>query len=253
MTDRLVEAIACARRPPPGPGLFVIFEGVDGAGKTTACSALAARLAERSIDFLVVNTLNHSFRDPLLSEAADYTGRIVLRASTGSCPPVPLTLAAADALRYTLLFEGAVGPALARGQLVLADSWAYKRLVKNALALARQRPDEPRAEQWLAGLFAPALREDICLFVDTPLTVAFARKARETTVSEVGVGGGSASERESFIEYQRTIRHRLRGLANALGWRRLELRPDATPTDVAVAALDVLSEDPRFPGPVQAS
>lgn len=253
MIERLADALAAARRPPEGRGLFAVFEGIDGAGKTTACSALCARLAEASVDFVLVNTLNHGFRDPLLSEATDYAGRIVLRASAASVPPVPLTLAAADALRYTLLYEGAVRPALERGQLVIADSWAVKRVVKNALELARVRPDEEGVEQWLAALFAPALREHACLFLNPPVELAAARKAGEATPWEVGLDAGDRDEHAAFVAYQGRVGSALDALADRLGWRRLDVTAGATPDAVAAAALTVLAADPRSPSPLEAA
>lgn len=242
---RLANALRRTRVPPSENGLFVVFEGIDGAGKTSAASALCARLAAGSVDFVVANKLNHSFRDPLLSEAADYAGRIVLHCSARSVLPVPRAVAAADALRFTLLYEGAVRPALERGQLVLADAWSYKRILKNAVELSRSVDGEDYVD-WLGTLFGPSVAEDVCLLFDLPVAVAASRKTGMMTRSELGPGADDSAEEAGFTTYQVTLRRQLRQLAEVLNWTEISISPDASPDEVAALALDVITAEARF-------
>jgi thymidylate kinase len=224
--------------------MFVVFEGVDDAGKTSAANALCSMLAERAVDFLVVNKLNHSLRDPVLSEAVDYAGRIVRHCSMRSVPRVPLTVATADALQCMLLYEGSVRPALERGQLVVADAWSYKQIVKNALELNISAADETYLE-WIAVLFGPSLREHVCVFFDVPIEVATVRKGGGMmTATELRPGADKAA---ADAEYQRILREHLRKLAEFLGWTVLPIRAGATPEDAAAIAFDVVARNPRFP------
>jgi dTMP kinase len=103
----------------PGRGRLITIEGLDGAGKTTVATALAARLAERGIDVTML-------REPGGVPAAERIRALVK-------DPEARIGARAEALLYAAaraqLVEEAIEPSLAAGTWVLLD-----RFVDSSLA-----------------------------------------------------------------------------------------------------------------------
>lgn len=93
------------------PGRFVVLEGPEGAGKSTLAAALSARARAEGLDLVAV-------REPGGTPAAEAARAILLDHAhdVGPASELFLVLAArADLVRRV------IRPALARGQLVLAD------------------------------------------------------------------------------------------------------------------------------------
>ncbi len=122
--------------PSQTAGRFIIFEGGEGAGKSTQLKTLCARLRERGL--VLVQT-----REPGGSPGAEALRNLLLQGDTGRWSPVSETLmmyaARADHL------ETVIRPALGRGEWVVCDRFS----------------DSSRAYQGAGGGVAPAFIETI--------------------------------------------------------------------------------------------
>ncbi len=147
-------------RPHAHPGLFVTFEGGDGAGKTTQAALLEAWLADRGRT--VVRT-----REPGGTEVGVLIRDIVLHHRGDVAPRAEALLYAADRAHHVATV---VRPALERGDVVIQDRyldssvayqgagrvlgrdevrdlslWATERLLPDLTVLLDLAPDAARA------------------------------------------------------------------------------------------------------------
>ena len=94
-----------------GPGCLVVFEGGEGAGKSTQLRRVAAHLAARGIP-------HATFREPGGTPAGDRIRDLLLHADVDLVPEAEAALFAASRAQ---LVRTALRPALARGEVVLLD------------------------------------------------------------------------------------------------------------------------------------
>jgi len=106
------------------PGLFLVFEGVEGAGKTTHLRRLSRRLDRAGIAHLVV-------REPGGTPAGERIRSIVLDRESELFPETELLLILAARAEFV---RRVVRPALARGELVLADRYDLSTLAYQGAA-----------------------------------------------------------------------------------------------------------------------
>ena len=100
-------------RPAEGPGLFIVFEGVEGAGKSSQLQAVSERLRESGVDHLLV-------REPGGTMVGERARGLVLDPGLEMCAEAEMFLyltARAEFVRRLVL------PALEQGRLVLADRY----------------------------------------------------------------------------------------------------------------------------------
>jgi dTMP kinase len=115
-----------------GPGLFITFEGGEGAGKSTQIARLEARLKWQGADVLVT-------REPGGTPEAEAIRAVIVSGHVGRWSPVAETLLI-NAARDSHLQER-IRPALERGAIVLCDRFM----------------DSTRAYQGAAGGVEPVL------------------------------------------------------------------------------------------------
>lgn len=148
-----------------GPGLFVSFEGGEGAGKSTQIRLLAEALRGLGHDVIVT-------REPGGSPGAEALRHVLL---SGAAEPFGIRMEA-------LLFAAAradhlacfVRPALARGQVVLCDrfvdsSRVYQGVTGNL---------EPQLMEVLERVSVAGTMPDLTLILDLPASVGLDRARR---------------------------------------------------------------------------
>lgn len=140
----------------PGPGKFIVLEGLDGAGTTTQARLLGERLAAHGPVWV---TWEPSDRP---------AGRIIRRILAGEMRTDPQALAllfAADRLDHVYGPEG-IAEHLRRGTSVVCDRYYIS-------SLAYQTLDAPFS--WVWRINSRALRPDMTVFVDVPVAECLAR------------------------------------------------------------------------------
>jgi dTMP kinase len=174
--------------------MFIVIEGLDGAGTTTQLSRLQARLE-------AVGHTVHPTREP----TAGPVGRLI-RQTLQRVPeaPAPATLPWMFAADRADHLHREIEPALARGEVVLSDRYLHS-------SLAYQSLQQPLDEVW--ALNASFRVPDLTLFVEVPVAESLRR---------IAARGG---ERELFEEEERLVAirdsyhrviERLRGRGDAI-------------------------------------
>ena len=203
-------------------GVFITFEGGEGAGKSTQLRRLADRLAASGRE--VVAT-----REPGGSEGAEAVRALLVEGSADRWSPMAETLllyaARADHL------ERLIRPALARGAVVISDRFA----------------DSTRAYQGAAGGVAPGFidtverevlgetRPDLTLIPDLPAERGLERAA--------GRGGAEARFESKGLAFHQRLREGFLAVAAAEPGRCVVIDADRSVEQVAVAvtgAVDAL-------------
>ena len=142
-------------------GRFIVFEGIDGAGKTTHIALLADWL--RAQGRRVVTTA-----EPTGGES----GRMLRRALSGAVPSTPCELAALfvlDRIRHNTDPADGVEAHLSAGEDVICDRYYYSTLAYQG---SETDPD------WVArmNLDCPQIcRPDLCIFLDLTPEESLAR------------------------------------------------------------------------------
>lgn len=178
---------------------FIVFEGIDGAGKTTQARALVARLRRQGRRVQLV-------REPGSTGLGERVRRILLSRKTSLVPQAELLLFAAA--RAQLVGE-VVRPLLDAGVMVIADrftpsTWAYQGSGRGLSA---------EALRCLEEIVTHGLEPDLVFLLDVPAEVALQRKG--VLLDRV--------EREG-LAFLESVRQRYHALAEATParWRVLD-------------------------------
>jgi dTMP kinase len=160
---------------------FIVFEGIDGAGKSTQIALLRASLAERGISCAVT------------VEPTDLpSGRELRRALSGSLPKTPIEMAemfAADRVAHNMDSETGIEKMLSDGLTVISDRYYYSSLAYQGATLgyetvAALNLDNPQIR-----------RPDLCIFLDlTP----------EKSLERIGKRGEQTEIYENFDYLSKT-------------------------------------------------
>lgn len=136
-----------------GRGLFVVFEGGDGVGKTTQLDLLCARLKQDGYDF--VRTF-----EPGDTTAGQQIRTIVLSPATGDLAPrAEALLYAADKAHHLYTV---VEPALDRGAIVVCDRYVDSMLAYQGAGRILDVDEVERIARWATG----DLRPDLTILLD---------------------------------------------------------------------------------------
>lgn len=201
------------RRAPRTPGVFVVLEGLDGAGTTTQLERLGSALRARGHSVLTTREPSDGPIGTLLRQAL--TGRLVLPQGRG--PLTQDTLALLFAADRADHLASQVTPALEAGSVVLCDRYVLS-------SLAYQGKDLPMA--WVADINLRARAPDLTLFIEVDVATASRRRA---------VRGGPEELFEAE-EAQRKIARRYRDAVEFRGGRERIVRVDGTQPVEAVTA-----------------
>lgn len=141
-----------------GPGLFVTFEGGDGAGKTTQASMLEEWLTARGRD--VVRT-----REPGGTEVGVRIREIVLHHRGHIAARAEALLYAADRAHHV---ETVVQPAIARGDVVIQDRYLDSSVAYQGAGRVLDADDVRALSLWATGGLLP----DLTVLLDLDPTAA---------------------------------------------------------------------------------
>lgn len=144
--------------------MFVVFEGPDGSGKTTAIRAVADAFRERGVTVLCT-------REPGGSEAAEAMRNLLMQ-DTMRDAPVLSQLLLICAARVAHLRQS-IEPALARGELVLCD-----RYVDSSYVYQCEIGQLPSTTLDELNRVLAIRHPDLRLFFDLPPEVAMTRIAQ---------------------------------------------------------------------------
>lgn len=151
-------------------GLFIVLEGVDGAGTTTHTKILEEALKARGLPV-------HATREPsdgpvgmLLRQIL--TNRVVVPGLNGPRPPSWSTMAllfAADRLDH---LEAEIVPNLMDGVTIISDRYDYSSIAYQSLTGG----GEPQTVEWVKQINLHARRPDLVVVLDLPPKVSAERR-----------------------------------------------------------------------------
>jgi dTMP kinase len=161
-----------------GDGLFVVFEGIDGAGTTTQCERYAARLRAR-------RRLVHVTREPSTGPVGSMirlalTHRLSL--PTTHQAQVMALLFAADRLDHV---ASEVDPHLRDGYVVLSDRYDLSSLAYQSTTASESEEESAGAVSWIRELNRHARRPDVTLVLNVSPDVAAARRRSRGGAAEL--------------------------------------------------------------------
>ncbi len=147
-------------------GLFISFEGTEGAGKSTQQKYFCVYLKDRGIPYLFT-------REPGGTSFGNLVRKNLLNPNLTIVPKAELFLFLADRAQHV---EETIRPALERGQIVVCD-----RYIDSTLAYQ----GGGRGMNWgflekLNDLSTDSLKPDLTLVFDLPVHEGFKRKYRNT-------------------------------------------------------------------------
>jgi dTMP kinase len=148
-------------------GVFIVFEGIDGSGKSTHIRLLFRDLQRRGFDVL-------GTAEPTRTGIGRFIRESIQDPSSQMAPEVEALLFAADRLNHV---KRVIEPALAAGRVILSD-----RYVHSSLAYQGERGLDL---EWirLINRFAP--RADLSIYLDIPPEIGVKRmQRRKKTVFE---------------------------------------------------------------------
>ncbi|HZV25123.1 MAG TPA: dTMP kinase [Acidothermaceae bacterium] len=143
-------------------GLFVAFEGGEGAGKSTQSKLLASWLTERGYE--VVAT-----REPGATPIGRRLRQLLLDPDSGEIAPrAEALLYAADRAQHVATV---IRPALARGAVVVSDRYIDSSLAYQGVGRSLSTGEIERLSQFATS----GLRPDVTVLLDVPVTDGLAR------------------------------------------------------------------------------
>jgi len=207
---------------PKQRGAFIVIEGLDGAGTTTQCAAIAARLRAEGRKVVITREPSDGPVGTLIRQALVHRLRL-----PGGEPLTPATLAllfAADRVDHV---ASEVDPALEAGAIVLSDRYLLS-------SLAYQGADLPLS--WVAGINSRARVPDLTLFLAVDTSLAEQRRGERGGREELYES--REAQRKIAKAYRKAIKLRM-----GAGEKIVELdgsRPVAKITQAALAHLRAL-------------
>ena len=188
-------------------GLFVVFEGGEGAGKSTQVQRLAAVIAERGHEVVVT-------REPGATPVGRRIRQLLLDPETSLSPRAEALLYAADRAQHVATV---VRPALERGAIVISDRYVDSSLAYQGAGRSLDVEQVARLSRWATDGLVP----DVTLLLDLDPAVGLAR----------ATGSPDRIEQES-LEFHRAVRKGFLDLAVAAPDRYLVVSAILTPDEV---------------------
>lgn len=194
------------------PGLFVVFEGGEGAGKSTQVRRLAAALTVKGQEVVVT-------REPGATEVGARIRQLLLDPATSLCARAEALLYAADRSQHVATV---VRPALERGAVVLSDRYVDSSLAYQGAGRDLDPDEVADLSRWATEGLVPALT----VLLDVDPAVGLAR----------ATGDPDRIEQES-LDFHRAVRQGFLELAAAEPSRYLVLPAEQSADDVHAAVV----------------
>ena len=157
-------------------GLFVVLEGVDGAGTTTHTGLLARALRKKGLPITTTREPSDGPIGMLIRQIL--TGRVVVPGISGNRPSSWTTMAllfGADRMDH---LEATVHPNLMDGVTVISDRYDYSSVAYQSVTGG----GEPETVQWIREINRHARRPDLTIVLDVdPATSAKRRNGCRIT------------------------------------------------------------------------
>ncbi|MGJ7518627.1 dTMP kinase [Pseudomonas baetica] len=195
---------------------FIVFEGTDGAGKSTVARATYDRISESRSDVSYIDKnrppVSSGYTEFHMSRLReilwDYPNDAPLD-QLGDRHWISLITAWFQATEYA-----AVRPFINSGINCISDGWHYKYLARFLLK------DEKLAEEALT-IFSTIKKPDAIIFLDVDPAIAAQRKGSFRLSESGAYDGGNEDRLNSFISYQNRVRSSYErcGMAN---WIRID-------------------------------
>ena len=146
-------------------GLFVVFEGIEGSGKSTQWSALANRLQQAGVPVAAVH-------EPGSTAVGEEISRL-LKTGDDIDPLSELFLFSAA---RSLLIASVIAPALERGDVVVCDRYIYSTAAYQGYGRGLDLAAVHKISSIATGGIAP----DVTVLLDLPVEDGLSRKAADT-------------------------------------------------------------------------
>ncbi|WP_084343857.1 dTMP kinase [Piscicoccus intestinalis] len=210
--------------PEGDTGLFVVFEGGDGAGKSTQAALLSQWLGEQGIDHVLT-------REPGGTALGQRLREVLLHGSDGLAARAEALLFAADRAEHV---ERVIIPALDSGRWVVCD-----RYVDSSIAYQGGGRDlDVRQIGALSRWATAGLVPDLTVLLDVPVAVGAARRQ----------GPADRMESES-VAFHEQVAQRFRDQALRARDRYVVLDATRPPQELARAVREKLAQIIEAPAP----
>jgi dTMP kinase len=171
-------------------GLLIAFEGGEGAGKTTQARLLAIWLREQGYDVIATH-------EPGATKVGMRLRALLLdTAHTGMSSRAETLMYAADRAEHV---ETVIGPALARGAIVVTDRYVDSSLAYQGRGRNLPVTDIVGLNQWATG----GLRPDLTILLDLPPMAGLFRRAPSADRLEAEPTEFHQRVREGFLAQAR--------------------------------------------------
>jgi dTMP kinase len=210
-TDLVRLLRAGAARHPAYSGMFVVFEGGEGAGKSTQLQRLASALTAEGYDVVVT-------REPGATPEGAKVRELLLDPASTLSPRAEALLYAADRAQHV---AHVVMPALARGAVVLSDRYVDSSLAYQGAGRALEPQEVAQLSGWATQGLVPALT----VLLDVDPAVGLARATGEPDRIEQESLAFHRAVRQGFLDLAAADPRRYLVVSAALG-------PDAVHTTV---------------------
>ncbi|MBM6547193.1 dTMP kinase [Janibacter sp. YIM B02568] len=199
----------------PGPGLFVAFEGGDGAGKSTQVELLAGWLRDQGREVVVTRQPGGTALGQQLRDLVLHGGHMSPRAEA--------LIFAADKAQHV---AEVIAPALARGAVVITDRYTDSSVAYQGAGRDLGHAEVHDLQMWAVGDLMP----DVTVVVD--ITAEEGRRRRDEVHDRM------ESEDDGFHE---AVRSHFLAMARGAPARYLVVDGTAAPEQIHGAILDGLA------------
>ena len=194
-----------------GNDMLIVFEGIDGSGKTTISNLVYTKLKSKITQIKYYKKASPDFDHP-------YVRKQMLKLKEVIWPPdLPIYNVFGDhywlflnAAWFSVIQRGRIENAKSQNNLIIFDGWYY-RLIARFVNKGFDR-------SWLLSLFATVNEPNLVVLLDIKPQIAWKRRAKFKP-NEIGSWDGfSGNSFDSYCMYQEQTRKELLRFAQEKSW-----------------------------------